>query len=194
MQEGVKQKLEESRQPLSDYEMSSEESNDDESSRYSKDYPLSKINNTNESLNSGVKLSMVPDDEWNGSDKSMFRALQNVYLHNYCVIANKMIYKSCRQVYEFAQKEDLSLPSPSQLKDLTPPRKKKKKHRLWSNHCRKTQLKKDTSSLHVSNYSPCDHEGVCGPECPCSVNGNFCEKFCNCSRDCQNSKYCIYKD
>lgn len=95
--EGVKEKLEESRQPLSDYEMSSDESNDDESSRYSKDYPSNmKINNTNESLNSGSKLLLAPDDEWNGSDQSLFRALQNVYLRNYCIIANHMVYKTCR--------------------------------------------------------------------------------------------------
>lgn len=46
------------------------------------------------------------------------------------------------QVYEFRVKESSIIARAPAEDEDTPPRKKKRKHRLWATHCRKIQLKK----------------------------------------------------
>ncbi|XP_068688904.1 histone-lysine N-methyltransferase EZH2-like [Montipora foliosa] len=140
----------------------------------------------NSTAGGGSPENSIVSSEWSGAEASLFRVLRPIYCNNYCSIANLIQSKSCKEVYLRALQESHE-PLPTADDQNTPPRKKKRKHRMWSLHCRKIQLKKDSTSTHVYNYIPCDHPGQpCDQTCICVATQNFCEKFCQCSTDCQN--------
>ncbi|XP_006887252.1 PREDICTED: histone-lysine N-methyltransferase EZH2 isoform X5 [Elephantulus edwardii] len=109
--------------------------------------------------------------EWSGAEASMFRVLIGTYYDNFCAIARLIGTKTCRQVYEFRVKES-SIIAPVPAEDVdTPPRKKKRKHRLWAAHCRKIQLKKGQN-----RFPGCRCKAQCNTkQCPCYLAVRECD-------------------
>ncbi|XP_007469927.1 PREDICTED: histone-lysine N-methyltransferase EZH2 isoform X7 [Lipotes vexillifer] len=109
--------------------------------------------------------------EWSGAEASMFRVLIGTYYDNFCAIARLIGTKTCRQVYEFRVKES-SVIAPAPAEDVdTPPRKKKRKHRLWAAHCRKIQLKKGQN-----RFPGCRCKAQCNTkQCPCYLAVRECD-------------------
>lgn len=133
------------------------------------------------------KIQQLPselDVPWSPAEGSLLRVSWKSFYQNYCMLAETLVTKTCAEIYAYVQRELMDA-HPHDLPDTSPPRKKKKKHRLWSMNCRKLQVKREGSSSHVNNYLPCDHPGQpCDSLCPCVMSQNFCEKFCNCAPDC----------
>uniref|UniRef100_K7E0A4 [histone H3]-lysine(27) N-trimethyltransferase n=1 Tax=Monodelphis domestica TaxID=13616 RepID=K7E0A4_MONDO len=118
-------------------------------------------------------IELPENVEWSGAEASMFRVLIGTYYDNFCAIARLIGTKTCRQVYEFRVKES-SIIAPIPAEDVdTPPRKKKRKHRLWAAHCRKTQLKKDECQ---NRFPGCHCKAHCNTkQCPCYLAVRECD-------------------
>uniref|UniRef100_A0A672R4Y2 [histone H3]-lysine(27) N-trimethyltransferase n=1 Tax=Sinocyclocheilus grahami TaxID=75366 RepID=A0A672R4Y2_SINGR len=136
----------------------------------------------------GAEESESPP-QWSGAEESLFRVLHGTYYNNFCSIARLIGTKTCREVYEFAVKEVLIHHVPLEDGGISP-QKKKRKHSLCSERIVLISLSiclTDNSSNQVYNYQPCDHpEHPCDSSCSCVMTQNFCEKFCQCDRECQN--------
>lgn len=77
------------------------------------------------------------------------------------------------QVYEFRVKESAIIARAPAEDEDTPPRKKKRKHRLWATHCRKIQLKKgQRSQQHKSLRADIKTHYICWHVCAPVLTGS----------------------
>ncbi|XP_074112101.1 histone-lysine N-methyltransferase E(z)-like isoform X2 [Cotesia typhae] len=140
--------------------------------KYSK-FTLSKIDERREIL-------------WTGSEETLFRAVYPAFPGNPCAVAQIILTKTCQDVYKFALQEGHDIPT-EKIEKLSPPRVVKAKQRVWSIRFRKKQLLKNEDKSYLCGYEPCDHpDKECDESCSCVVSQNFCEKYCKCSRECEN--------
>uniref|UniRef100_A0AAR2KWS0 Histone-lysine N-methyltransferase EZH2 n=1 Tax=Pygocentrus nattereri TaxID=42514 RepID=A0AAR2KWS0_PYGNA len=120
-----------------------------------------------------LKMSSEPPEnvDWSGAEASLFRVLIGTYYDNFCAIARLIGTKTCRQVYEFRVKESSIIARAPAEDEDTPPRKKKRKHRLWATHCRKIQLKKGQN-----RFPGCRCKAQCNTkQCPCYLAVRECD-------------------
>ena len=124
-------------------------------------------------------------DVWTHAEETFFRVLAQSFPSNWCVIAQAMITKKCRQVYQFSQTDAGPKVKRSRgaTTKLTKPKKvttKAKQAALYKGHSEGGERENNRT------YSPCHHPGQpCREDvCSCLAAGNFCEKFCYCSIDC----------
>ncbi|XP_070784191.1 histone-lysine N-methyltransferase EZH2 isoform X4 [Enoplosus armatus] len=121
-----------------------------------------------------VKMKLTGEAEavdWSGAEASLFRVLIGTYYDNFCAIARLIGTKTCRQVYEFRVKESSIIARAPAEDEDTPPRKKKRKHRLWATHCRKIQLKKGQN-----RFPGCRCKAQCNTkQCPCYLAVRECD-------------------
>jgi len=122
-------------------------------------------------------------DVWTGSEITMFRMLVESLPSNWCAIAQMMVSKKCRQVWEFSKKELGKTSRVKRVKDHSKHKKrttKTKQAALYKGHSRQKESR--------STYVPCHHpDQPCSEDvCTCIQNRNFCEKFCYCSIECTN--------
>ena len=122
---------------------------------------------------------------------------------NWCAIAQIMITKKCRQVWEFS-KEEIENCGTRVKKTKTSTKSKQKKNTkakqaaLYKGHSQAGERENSHT------YFPCHHPGQpCSEEvCTCKQSKNFCEKFCYCPIDCRDrfpgcrckSKYSVIGD
>ncbi|XP_065175411.1 histone-lysine N-methyltransferase EZH2-like [Sycon ciliatum] len=130
---------------------------------------------------------------WIPAEESAFRVLRPLFPSNYCTLAEVLRTRTCEEVWQFALHDpcDVVEEDVQEEEQQAPARKRRKKNqkqKAFTNHFRQVLLKQgsDNPSNLMFNYRPCDHKGPCDSSCPCIIGHNFCEKYCQCSSECQN--------
>ena len=120
------------------------------------------------------------------------RLLVQSFPGNWCAVAQIIMTKSCRQVFEFSKGElgtaNVAIKKTPSLvvgtpRDKNNKKKKTKQAALYKGHSQ------DGERENKHPYTPCYHPGeICETceTCSCRQTGNFCEKFCYCSPECEH--------
>lgn len=126
-------------------------------------------------------------------DETLVMLGKQIFGPDPCIIAKLLPGQKCRDIKSWLEEhpEDLTeLPSPG-TQDGKSARKKgnKRKHSRGAVTpaalAARKQIKK-SGKIVLPAYVPCNCNGMCSLKtCSCAKNGNFCEKFCQCSASCQ---------
>ncbi|GMF27344.1 unnamed protein product [Phytophthora lilii] len=126
-------------------------------------------------------------------DSVLVRKLASTFGPNACVVS--AVLKSprctCAQIYRFLAEEKIRRNSGDNLgREHDPPmqiemRRKSRRGGVGSNRAKRTHEQRSDREKKLS-YVPCDHDGVCGEKCDCTLRGHSCSKACSCPRDCPN--------
>jgi len=138
-----------------------------------------------EELNPLRDITGTDRDVWTGSEITLFRMLVQSLPSNWCAIAQMMITKKCRQVWEFSKEEIFNISRVKKAKTSSKSKKKNTKAKqaaLYKGHSQGGERENSHT------YIPCHHPGQpCSEEvCSCRQSKNFCEKFCYCPVDCRD--------
>jgi len=125
-------------------------------------------------------------DLWTGSEITFFRVLAKSFPSNWCAIAQVMITKKCRQIYQFSLEDAETAGGRTRRakgqgsKGKKKPRTKAKQAALYKGHSQGGERENNHT------YTPCYHPGQpCSEDvCSCRASMNFCEKFCYCPPEC----------
>ena len=108
---------------------------------------------------------------------------------NWCAIAQIIITKTCRQVFEFSKRE-LGSVAIKKTSSVTGTNREKNNKKKKTNQAALYKAHSQGGERENSYpYTPCHHPGQeCTEEtCSCRKTGNlFCEKFCYCSLECKH--------
>ena len=108
---------------------------------------------------------------------------------NWCTIAQVMITKKCKQVWQFSM-EEVGIIAREKKTKTSDRRKKKSMKALQDIY--KAQIQRG-EIVNKNQYFPCHHPGEeCSMEvCTCRQRKTCCEKFCYCPAHCE-IRYSVY--
>ncbi|KAG9159353.1 hypothetical protein Leryth_017975 [Lithospermum erythrorhizon] len=179
------------------------------------EHPSTNSNNSltkGESVNEKSKQVITDDRSWKQFEKSLYDKGLEIFGSNSCLIARNVMngLKTCREVFQYMNHSENQLSSQGgdgphaegsfkgdggntgkqvgrRAKFL---RGKSRARRLkysgksaGFNFTKKRISGKDQPCRH---FNPCGCKTACGKDCPCTVNGTCCEKYCGCPMSCKN--------
>lgn len=117
---------------------------------------------------------------WTQLEENKVKEAMIIFKKDYCKIADKLGSKSCDEVFDFAK--NIELPCWKKRVNEKKTSETKTGQVLKSMYEKRNANGKDL----VSFYVGCDHDGPCDEKCCCFSGNNYCEKFCGCSKNCEN--------
>ncbi|AAG10636.1 Histone-lysine N-methyltransferase MEDEA [Arabidopsis thaliana] len=154
------------------------------------------------SISNKIVVSDPNNTMWTPVEKDLYLKGIEIFGRNSCDVALNILrgLKTCLEIYNYMREQDqctmsLDLNKTTQRHNQVTKkvsrkssRSVRKKSRLRKYARYPPALKKTTSgeAKFYKHYTPCTCKSKCGQQCPCLTHENCCEKYCGCSKDCNN--------